>query len=290
MKQYTVQEAAMALGVDIQTLHDWLSRNGGNQAYIDSHNLQQYVLNQAQVEQLAREHNLSLLVPQAYNNGVMQAGVPSTLPPTVSNQVPQNNLPVAPVMPQGNGRGGPEEVSTAVSPTVNNPVAPANVPDLKPIPLEAPLITIGRFGNNTIVLNHPQVSNYHARLERGPSGGYRIIDLGSTNHVYVNSQLVRARELNPGDTIRIGPFLFTYTGNQLIQQDNSFSIRVDALHLKSTGNRFTILLHDISIDIPPRTLVALVGSSGVGKTTLLNALNGLRPAQKGEVLYNGRLL
>ena len=86
MKQYTVQEAAMALGVDIQTLSNWLSRYGGNQAYIDPHNSQQYVLHQAQLEQLAREHNLSLLVPQAYNNGVMQAGMPSTLPLTVSNQ------------------------------------------------------------------------------------------------------------------------------------------------------------------------------------------------------------
>ena len=83
MKQYTVQEAAMALGVDIQTLNNWLSRDGGNQPYIDPHNPQQYVLNQAQVEQLAREHNVSLLVPQpqAYNNGVVQAGMPSTLPP-----------------------------------------------------------------------------------------------------------------------------------------------------------------------------------------------------------------
>ena len=153
----------------------------------------------------------------------------------------------------------------AVPPPVPTAIAPANVPDLQPIPLESPSISIGRAGNNTIVLNHPQVSNYHARLERGSSGGYRIIDLGSTNHVYVNSRLVRGRELNPGDTIRIGPFAFTYTGNQLIQQDNSFSIRVDALHLKSTGKRFTTLLHDISIDIPPRTLVALVGSSGVGK-------------------------
>jgi ABC-type multidrug transport system ATPase subunit len=288
MKQYSVQEAAMALGVDIQTLSSWLSHDGGNLAHIDPHNPQQYVLNQAQVEQLAREHNQSLLVPQAHNNGGMQAGTPSTLHPTISNQVPQNKQPVAPVTLQGNGKGSTENLSTAVPPPVHNQIAPANVPDLKPIPLEAPLITIGRAGNNTIVLNHPQVSNYHARLEREPGGGYRIIDLDSTNHVYVNSLLVRAKDLNPGDTIRIGPFAFTYTGNQLIQQDNSFSIRVDALHLKSTGKRFTTLLNDISIDIPPRTLVALVGSSGVGKTTLLNALSGLRPAQKGEVLYNGQ--
>jgi ABC transport system ATP-binding/permease protein len=289
MKQYTVQEAAMALGVDVQTLYSWLSRNG-NQAYIDPRNPQQYLLNQEQVEQLAREHNLAFAGPQAYNNGAVQAVMPSTAPSTVRNQVPQNNMPVAAMVPQSNAGGRPEDVlpTTSFAPNVINPIMPAKVPELEPISLEAPVITIGRMANNTVVLNHPQVSNYHARLERGRSGGYRILDLGSTNHVYVNSQLVRARELNPGDTIRIGPFEFTYTGNQLIQQDNSFRIRVDALHLKSTGNRRTTLLHDISIDIPPHTLVALVGSSGVGKTTLLNALSGLRPSQKGEVLYNGR--
>jgi hypothetical protein len=122
MKQYIVQEAAIALGVDIQTLYNWLSRNRGNQAYIDPRNPQHYVLNQAQVEHLAREHNLPLLVPRAYNTGVMQSGMPSTLPPTISNQVPQNNIPVAAPVPLGNGGGNPQDVSTTVPPPVQNPI------------------------------------------------------------------------------------------------------------------------------------------------------------------------
>lgn len=111
-----MQEAATALGIDIQTLCNWLSHTGGNQTYIDHQNPQQPVLNQAQVEQLAREHNLSPLVLQAYNNRVMQAGLPSTISPTVSNQVPQNNVPIASVLPQGNGRRSPEEITTAAVP------------------------------------------------------------------------------------------------------------------------------------------------------------------------------
>src|SRR5204863_895395 len=47
-------------------------------------------------------------------------------------------------------------------------------------------------------------------------------------------------------------------------------------------------LHDISLVIPPRKFVALVGGSGTGKTTLMDALNGLRPAQEGKVFYNGQ--
>ena len=174
-----------------------------------------------------------------------------------------------------------------VSNTSSLPV-PGQVPQLQPIPLEAPVITIGRFPNNMVVLNHPLVSGNHARLERVRSGGYRIVDLGSTNHVFVNAQQVRARELHPEDVIHIGPFSLVYTGNQLIQQDESYSIRVDAVHLKTSGRRFHVLLHDISLDIPARSFVALVGSSGAGKSTLLNALSGLRPAARGRVLYNGQ--
>src|SRR5207248_5937052 len=92
----------------------------------------------------------------------------------------------------------------------------------------------------------------------------------------------------PGDEIRIGPYKFTYTGTQLTQQDESKGIRIDALHLQKVGSKQTILINDISIAIPQRKFVALVGGSGAGKSMLMDALNGLRPAQKGLVLYNGQ--
>jgi len=161
------------------------------------------------------------------------------------------------------------------------------VPEIRPIPLGAPVITIGRQMDNMVVLNHPQVSGHHARLEQG-QGGYRIIDLGSTNQVYVNAQRVTNQLLKPGDEVRIGPFKLTYTGTELTQQDESNSIRIDALHLKKVGNKQVILINDISIVVPPRKFVAVVGGSGAGKSMLLDALNGLRPAQQGAVLYNGQ--
>jgi len=161
------------------------------------------------------------------------------------------------------------------------------VPEIHPIPLGAPVISIGRLPDNMVVLSHPQVSGHHARLEQ-VQGGYRIIDLGSTNHVYVNTQLVTNQLLQPGVEIRIGPYKFTYTGTQLTQQDESKGIRIDALHLQKVGHKNTILINDISLAIPPRKFVAVVGGSGAGKSMLMDALNGLRPAQKGLVLYNGQ--
>ncbi len=161
------------------------------------------------------------------------------------------------------------------------------VPEIRPIPLGAAVVTIGRLPDNMVVLPHPQVSGHHARLEQ-TQGTYRIVDQGSTNHVYVNAQRVTNQLLNPGDEIRIGPFKLTFTGTQLTQYDESNSIRIDALNLKKVGNKKVILINNISLVVPPRKFVAVVGGSGAGKSTLMDILNGLRPAQEGTVLYNGQ--
>ncbi len=160
-------------------------------------------------------------------------------------------------------------------------------PAVKPIKLGAPELTIGRLPGNNVILDHPQVSAHHARLVRD-NGAYRIVDLNSTNHVYVNGALVSDQALKMGDQIRIGPYRLVYDGSQLTQYDESHFIRIDALHLKKFGLNNVTLLDDITLAIPPRAFVALVGGSGAGKSTLMDALSGLRPAQQGEVLYNGQ--
>ena len=160
-------------------------------------------------------------------------------------------------------------------------------PELHPIALGAPVLTFGRAHDNSVVLDHPQVSGHHARMEQ-IQGGYRILDLGSTNHVYVNAKRATNQVLNQGDEIRIGPFKLILSGNVLTQHDESNGIRIDALHLVKKGNNNVVLINDISFAIPSRRFVALVGGSGAGKSTLMDALNGLRPAQQGAVLYNGQ--
>ncbi len=163
------------------------------------------------------------------------------------------------------------------------------IPDIKPFLLGTrALVTVGRSPDNMVVLNHPQVSGHHARLER-VGNGYKIVDLGSTNHVYVGGQLVRDQVLRVGDEIRIGPFKLTYTGTELTQHDERAGIRIDALNVtKAVGKDKTIIINNVSIAIPARSFVAIVGGSGAGKSTLMDALNGLRPAQQGTVLYNGQ--
>ena len=166
-------------------------------------------------------------------------------------------------------------------------IQPEALPPMQPIKLEAAELTIGRKPDNTVILPHPQVSAHHARLVR-EGGTYRLLDLHSTNHVYVNAQLVTNHLLKLGDEIRIGPYRLVYESTHLTQYDESNSIRIDAHNLKKVSANQATLLNGISLSIPPRAFVALVGGSGAGKTTLLDALSGLRPVQQGQVLYNGQ--
>jgi ABC-type multidrug transport system ATPase subunit/pSer/pThr/pTyr-binding forkhead associated (FHA) protein len=161
------------------------------------------------------------------------------------------------------------------------------VASVQPIKLGMQQLTIGRAPGNDLQLPHPQVSSHHARLVR-EGDSYRVVDLNSTNHVYVNSELTTNRLLKLGDEIRIGPYRLVYEINQLTQYDESNFIRIDARNLKKSGNNNVVLLNDLSFSIPPRKFVALVGGSGAGKSTLMDALNGSRPAHSGTVLYNGQ--
>jgi ATP-binding cassette subfamily B protein len=47
------------------------------------------------------------------------------------------------------------------------------------------------------------------------------------------------------------------------------------------------ILDDITFDIPPNTMVAIVGRSGCGKTTLIKCLAGLLEPTEGTILYDG---
>ena len=161
------------------------------------------------------------------------------------------------------------------------------LPPVHPIKLDASELTIGRHADNMVVLAHPQVSAHHAKLVR-EGGAYRVYDLHSTNHVYVNAQLVTNHLLKLGDELRIGPYRLVYETTELVQYDESQTIRLDALHLTKVTKKRVTLLSDISLSIPPRTFVAFVGASGAGKSTLLDALSGLRPVEQGSVLYNGQ--
>lgn len=146
-------------------------------------------------------------------------------------------------------------------------------------------LRIGRAPDNEIVLDAPSVSRHHAELIYENGSQPVIADLGSTNGIYVNGEILRsARLLQPTDWITIGGYLLRVNGREVKKQDLSAS-RLAAFQVsKSYGER--AVLQDVSIALYPREFVGLMGTSGCGKSTLMDALNGMRPASSGAVFVN----
>jgi ATP-binding cassette subfamily B protein len=65
--------------------------------------------------------------------------------------------------------------------------------------------------------------------------------------------------------------------------------RISLRHLgfRYGGPESPPILDDITFDVPPNTMVAIVGRSGCGKTTLIKCLAGLLEPTEGTILYDG---
>lgn len=76
--------------------------------------------------------------------------------------------------------------------------------------LDRPVITVGKTLDNHFVIDDPTVSKHHAKFVWHPSGGFVLVDLGSTNGTYINGQRVREDLLRDGFEIRFGRARFIY--------------------------------------------------------------------------------
>ncbi|MFD0276783.1 FHA domain-containing protein [Kitasatospora sp. NPDC127111] len=154
-------------------------------------------------------------------------------------------------------------------------------------------VRIGRALDNDIVVSDLQVSRHHAELRQLPDGRYEIVDLGSHNGIFLNGQRVQRQLMGPQDRLTVGHSSFVLVGDQLQEFVDTGAVSFSARHLtvevEHKGAK-KILLNDVSFGVPEKSLVAVIGPSGSGKSTLLRALTGYRPADRGDVLYDGRNL
>jgi hypothetical protein len=103
----------------------------------------------------------------------------------------------------GAARGRATAVRPAVRPAVPRLLGQAPGHSGEVHELLTPVFKIGRAEEANLSLPFADLSRLHAVIERS-ANGFRIVDLGSANGTFVNGQLVNARKLRGGETIRFG--------------------------------------------------------------------------------------
>ncbi|MGA2824540.1 MAG: FHA domain-containing protein [Streptosporangiaceae bacterium] len=156
------------------------------------------------------------------------------------------------------------------------------------LPLPARRLRIGRKSDNDLVLSDLAISGHHAELRKSNDGKYQIVDLGSHNGTFVNGQRVTSATLTEKDIVGIGHATFRLTDGELREYLDTGDVSLVAQDLVVQVGGGKILLDHISFPIAERCLVGIIGPSGAGKSTLLGALTGMRPADRGVVLYDNR--
>ena len=92
-----------------------------------------------------------------------------------------------------------------------------------PFKLIGDLTTIGRDPNNSIVIDHPSVSPFHAEILLVHSEDrYEVFDLGSPHGTKVNEEQVIRKELEDGDEIKFGQLAaeIIIASSELKEQEN----------------------------------------------------------------------
>lgn len=150
---------------------------------------------------------------------------------------------------------------------------------------EKNLITIGRDPSNDVTLPSPNVSRFHAQVQR-VGQRYRVEDLRSSNGIFVNDVKVDGSSwLKPNDTVRIGQYRFVLGTDQLAHFDDSNGLRVDVVGLNKWVRKDLNILQNISVAFKPREFIVVVGQSGGGKSTFVDAVAGYRPATPPSKVY-----
>ena len=156
------------------------------------------------------------------------------------------------------------------------------------LPLPARRLRIGRTSDNDLVLSDLSISRRHAELRKTSDGKYKIVDLGSHNGTFVNGQRVTSATLTEKDIVSIGHATFRLTDGELREYLDIGDVSLVAQDLVVQVSGGKILLDHVSFPLAERCLVGIIGPSGAGKSTLLGALTGMRPADRGVVLYDNR--
>ena len=158
----------------------------------------------------------------------------------------------------------------------------------------------------TAVLSPPEVRELWTVLRRLRDNGDTIVlithrldevvDLSDTITVMRAAQTVarlKTAETNPAEIARlmVGREVSLSAGKRV--QPLTRAVRADAgkglsiQNLSVTGSRGIRVVDDVSFSVKPGEILGIAGVEGNGQTELIEAIAGLRPVAKGQILIDG---
>ncbi|MBQ3426400.1 MAG: FHA domain-containing protein [Clostridia bacterium] len=150
-------------------------------------------------------------------------------------------------------------------------------------------LTIGRDKKSDIYLESVKVSRRHAAIVH-KSGGCYIQDLKSANGIFVNGQrVITEKRLKERDIIYIANSMFIYTAETLLYKTDTGGTRVVMQNISRTvkvKGKPKKILDSVNLTVEPNEFVAIIGGSGAGKSTVMNAMSGFEQATEGCVMVN----
>ncbi|MFW6107270.1 MAG: SpoIIE family protein phosphatase [bacterium] len=125
--------------------------------------------------------------------------------------------------------------------------------------LEKARVLIGRVAECDVQLTGSYVSRRHARMERGPEGHWRIIDLGSSNGTFVNGRRAQVAHVADGDVVAIGTYRLTLrcAASRDLSSEAPTAMDSDREIVPSGGGSLVVDHTDLGADrvVPARLLV-----------------------------------
>jgi len=143
-------------------------------------------------------------------------------------------------------------------------------------------LSIGRQSSCNIFLDDPTVSRVHALL-RPEGNGTALLEDRSSNGLFIDGKKAgRVSRIAPGADVRIGRGRFHWDGKKLVQQGDQLRFGIEVRNLELPDR-----IRSMSLSIHGGQLVALVGGSGAGKSSLLTTLAGQNPEYRGQIQISG---
>ena len=147
-------------------------------------------------------------------------------------------------------------------------------------------ITIGRDFTCDLRLNYPFVSKRHIKITSNHNNQIFVEDLRSKNGTCLNGKKIyKSVEYNDGDIISVDSIELKIVNNSVFLVNDPEDLVFSTKNLSFVTKK-KVIINQVSFEAKGGELIAVVGGSGEGKSTLLKLLSGYLKPTNGELFYN----